>query len=359
LNWLKCKPRSEKIKTYDFTNLFGNEPVRETLEIFVECVRTTDANFSNSKDQKIWGYLMDERSIPNFLLHIFPRERGIPLIAILTATSVMETFMVSDSSIGQIICSTSEFLAMGTPPVAPLSNITLAYLEKKQIPEWKLLNGMRRLIDDIAIDERAISEVTLRSVYPNYLTLNSSHDDHFLDVSFKYVGKEQVFATWPYIKPYPTLPLNYLSFHPRSVIGAVPTNELRRLMMICSDPEMRIDWINFWYHKFHLAGYPDHALRRSLNAMKKGFHCKKIRPAPTTDTIYHVEEFRGYRSEAQENLKVCEKLDFRTCYTVAPTLRELCIKSCIREGHEPTTTTGDRFFESLSHFTKGRVVQKQ
>ena len=88
---------------------------------------------------------------------------------------------------------------MGCPPVAPLSIITLAYLEQKTFGLENCKRGLRRLIDDIIVDLSIVNESQLRSAYPSYLELNQGDRGHFLDVQYV-LGWKRIYA-FPIHKP--------------------------------------------------------------------------------------------------------------------------------------------------------------
>ena len=88
-------------------------------------------------------------------------RKSARLIVLLVAEGIRGTIATLDLGDEERIIGTNRFLAMGCPPVAPLSIITLAYLEIKQHGKQKCELGMRRLIDDIIVDLNVISEKSL------------------------------------------------------------------------------------------------------------------------------------------------------------------------------------------------------
>jgi hypothetical protein len=348
-DWLDGMPIKDELKTFDFTNLFGNEPVRETLMLLkrglIELRSDCDANEGkgvsfNDDDALSWDYLMSTAITPTFLKGILSDRE--PIIMIITASAVMETAaIVNIEDDKSVVISTSKFLAMGSAPVAPMSNIALAILEKDKWGFHRCEAGMRRLIDDVIINKRIIKEKDLRSIYPNYLTLNGSDDSHYLDIEFRLCNGK--FVYWPYIKPYPVIPLNWNSNHPENLKKSIAVNELRRMYNNCSEWEYRKYWRGYWRTKFSLADYPEKTLDEALqraetkkvtaegqrallrNIPREFLNDRKYVQWQQLDDkerrIHHVQRWRGVNTGTARVFQKSELRPTRTAWSMGASLQ--------------------------------------
>jgi len=301
--WIGDSTRGPRVRCYDFTNLYGCEPVKETIDLFQSALEHKKWDFGDDDDARIsFEMLMTTVTIPmSLMIEDILGDNPVRLFTLIIAFLVRHTIAKIHDGEDWRVVMTFDFLAMGCPPVAPLSIITLAYLEEKALGATRCERGMRRLIDDIVLDEDIISEAQLRSIYPRYLTLNYADDNHYLDVSFKWTGK--TYATWPYVKPNATIPLNFYTMHPIHTVRAVAENELRRLMTLCSDPQMRTHWAEFWYRKYSLADYPIGWLSKILERYVSGR--TKVRREGTPRDVNHIEKFRGVKTKAADYIDIC------------------------------------------------------
>lgn len=334
-NWLSKSSRGI-ISTYDFTNLYGTEKVKETFLLFEESLhafqRAGIFKFEDLHDETLFLGLLKPMTLQNSLFEPEHNLQSQPLSAltVFTYMCAKSTIAVleSDENIFNIV-KTTQFLAMGSPPVAPLSNITLAYLEFKRFGFDRCLNGMRRLIDDIALDESIISPKELFSAYPDYLTLNEAGNEHFLDVSFQ--KGTNSYHTWPYVKPFAIIPLNIASAHTQHTKIAAAKGELRRLLNLCSDKEMWPPWIDLWKLRYRIAGYDVDSLSknvlRDMNVKKE----KRIRDH--SGTLFHVETWNGCRTDTSTSLRLFSNNHFKdvqyndslTAWAQAPTLSNILL----------------------------------
>lgn len=336
VDWLAMPIRTGRIKCFDFSNLYGNEPVKETLNIFIRCLNDQPMRCSNDKDQSLWNFLCTELMVPAYLTHILPPRAKA--IVIMTAMCVENTSAILDMGDGsEKLITTTKFLAMGSSPVAPLSNITLGYLEWRRLSPVALFRGMRRLIDDIVIDEHFVSEEELRRVYPTYLTLNDSSDGHFLDVEFLWDGFK--FLYWVYMKPFITTPLNFNSTHPMHTKIASARNELKRLLRRTNLTDSRSCWTKLWITRYSLAGYPTDLLCKIIRQVATGWKYTK-EPDNAKDIFYHVETYRGSRTPTASLIEKHEGMRVRTSWRVMPTLLSMINKIKRRQSSETVSFYG-------------------
>jgi len=301
-NWLGDSTRGRHVRCYDFTNLYGCEPVKETMSLFQEALESMPWNFNDDEDASVmFELLMTPVSVPREMeIDNIIGDNAVRLFTLIVAWLVRHTIAKVHNGEGWKVVMTFDFLAMGCPPVAPLSIITLALLEQKALGRTRCERGMCRLIDDIVVDEDIITERELRAIYPQYLTLNHADDNHYLDVSFVWTGKK--FATWPYVKPNAVIPLNFLSMHPGHIIKATAESELRRLLGLCSDSRMYEYWTEFWATKYELAGYPPHLLAGMLRRFIDGD--SRVRKKKADRDINHVEKWRGMATKSAYYLNI-------------------------------------------------------
>lgn len=326
INWLTMRGRSSNVFTFDFSNLFGSEPVVETIKLLNRAVKEMNFMFDSSDDRAIWSDLMVEVFAPSFMTDIVGDTR-IPTIVMLTAFLVKDTIAVVDlGRMGTKIVGSSKFLAMGSCPVAPLSNITLGYLEQKRFGRKACIEGMRRLIDDIVIDEDYIKAERLRSAYPQYLTLNDAGGEHFLDVYWVLDGKR--FLYWLYTKPYPTIPLNYHSCHPSHVKLAAAENELHRMLKRTNIDSAKRDWAVYWLVRYRLACYPEDVLMKFLQEAAQGWIPQGRHKQHSEDrVIHHLERWRDVRTGTSGILSFIMAHEVRTTWKVGTAIKEMAFKS--------------------------------
>jgi len=329
LSFILNTERSPNIASFDFTNLYGNEPVEETLSLFFSALLEWDwkERLLSESDKIIFEALMVPISVPDDLVyqHVFRSSVNYTnVFCLLVAECIVHTIAELDMGRGKkIIVITDEFLAMGCPPVAPLSVITLAYLESQKIGYDKCVKGMRRLIDDIIIDENIIPEELLRSAYPDYLELNYSERGHFLDVSYAWIGDR--FMTFPFIKPHTTIPLNINSCHPFHVLRAAAKNELVRILKLCSENENKKAWSEFWRAKYYAAGYNIRMLFRieaEVSSQTIRMKCSKA-----VREVNHIETFIGTETKTGRSLSFLTKRKVSQTWRVGPSLLSMALKA--------------------------------
>jgi len=333
LSFIKDKRRSEGVATFDFTNLYGNEPVAETMALFFSALHEMEWLFENDDDRIIFEALMTPVEIPADLCYksIF-RCGGTNqtyVFCLILAECIFCT--IAELDIGhdrRVLVSTADFLAMGCPPVAPLSVITLACLEARKIGFERCVKGMRRLIDDIIIDTSYITEEELRSVYPGYLELNHGDKGHFLDVTYVWVGSR--FITYPYIKPHTTIPLNIHSCHPFHILRATAKNELARLMKLCSEEQNRDSWSSFWKAKYTAAGYSMRLLWQIEEEVR--YSPRLIRTKNQPRYVNHVETFVGTETRTSKILSSVSGRPVAQTWKVCPSLLSMALKAHDKKG---------------------------
>lgn len=328
IKWLTDDSRGPNVRTFDFTNLYGSEPVNQTMKLFANAIEdlVDNENFAldDAVDNIVWKALTIPTDVPDELketkeiLGDFAR-----LIVIITTELVRETMAKIDVGKGITkIVGTDSFLAMGCAPVAPVSILTLAHLETHHIGAEKCAKGMRRLIDDIVVDTDIITEEELRKAYPNYLELNAADEDHFLDVRINWSGRR--WCTYPYIKPFATVPLNVNSCHPWTTLRAAAKNELLRMWKLCSHKGMRPQWTQFWYSRYKLADYNEEILRSILKEAISGVKTEKV---SKERGINHVETWRGSRSPTDSVLTEKCNVKFSTAWKCGTTLMSMALKA--------------------------------
>lgn len=302
--WLAL-PRAD-VATFDFSNLYGNEPIQETLVLFDEAMKGFYLNgfFANMNpnDQFTLTLLLQSVCTDTNVAKEFLRkneahlllQQDISLLTFMVYITCKETICYTETGPDEFkILKTTKFLAMGSPPVAPISNITLAWVEYKRFGKELCVRGLRRLIDDIVIDTDLITEAQIKATYPNYLTLNDSGNSHFLDVSF--IKTNKGYITWPYVKPYATIPLSIYSFHPPATKKAAAICELKRLQNLCSLDALKQDWTECWRTRYSLAGYDVAKLEREASITKAK------RPAETKRI--HIELWKGQKTTTASQIR--------------------------------------------------------
>ena len=322
-SWLADRSRGPRVRTYDFTNLYGNEPVRETLALFARALEEIFWVFDDPHLHTTMEVMRRIILVPDGLQPLIGSRAR--LIVVIVAELVQQTIAQLDLGDEIVTVMTSKFLAMGCPPVAPLSIITLGYLERERIGVDRCTRGMRRLIDDIVVDLDIISEDELRSIYPDYLTLNSAELDHFLDVAFTW--NSQKYLTWPYIKLHATIPLNFMSQHPPHTLRAAAKNELSRILGLTNMCSVMDCWVKFWWTKYTLAGYPAKLLGVLLREV--------ILDVPTVREerergVNHVETWRGVRTASSRLIAQSANMVVSTAWAVEPTLMSMALKAHLR-----------------------------
>ena len=324
--WLTDRSRGPRVRTFDFTNLYGNEPVRETLALFARAVEEISWVFDDPHLRTTMEALRKIVLVPDGLQPLIGNRAR--LIVVMVAELVHQTIAQLDLGDDIVTVMTSKFLAMGCPPVAPLSIITLGYLERERLGSERCTKGMRRLIDDIVVDEDIISEVELRSIYPKYLTLNVAEIDHFLDVAFSW--NSQKFLTWPYIKLHATIPLNFASNHPPHTLRASAKNELLRILSLTNMCSVMDCWVEFWWTKYVLAGYPTELLGRMLREVVSHVPLGEDGKEERERGINHVETWRGVRTNSASLIAKSASMVVSTAWSVQPTLMSMALKAHMR-----------------------------
>ena len=324
LSFITDPSRTSRVRCYDFTNLYGSEPVKETINLFVRAIEDMEWVFEDKKDDVIFKALMRHVIIPDSMeLDEIMGRKSARLIVLLVAECIRGTIATLDLGDEERIIGTNRFLAMGCPPVAPLSIITLAYLEIKQHGKQKCELGMRRLIDDIIVDLNVISEKSLYAAYSQhaYLELNVAEFDHFLDVRFSWNGERHI--TYPYIKEFAVIPLNYFSNHPQHTIRAAAKNELMRLMGLINIDNVKPEWVEYWHTKYSLAQYPPGMLRNILLEVISG---TKVLREKNERGVNNIETWRGLHT--QNDKKLTENTGFKidTAWKVSTTLMSMALK---------------------------------
>ena len=323
-SWLADRSRGPRVRTFDFTNLYGNEPVRETLALFARAVEEMFWVFDDPHLHTIMEAMRRIILVPDGLQPLIGNRAR--LIVVIVAELVQQTIAQLDLGDEIVTVMTSKFLAMGCPPVAPLSIITLGYLEREKIGVDRCTRGMRRLIDDIVVDLDIISEAELRSIYPGYLTLNRAEIDHFLDVSFTW--NSQKYLTWPYIKLHATIPLNFMSQHPPHTLRAAAKNELSRILSLTNMCSVSDCWVEFWWVKYSLAGYPAKLLGVLLREVIADVPTKR---EERERGINHVETWRGVRTASSHLVAKSASMVVSTAWAVEPTLMSMALKAHLRK----------------------------
>jgi len=315
--------RTANVASYDFTNLYGSEPVKETLDLFFSALYEMNWNFGVIDDQSIFDALLTPCHCPDDIeiKKYFPNQTNVFML--LLASCINNTIADLDMGNGEVhILGTEKFLAMGCPPVAPLSIVTLAYLEEQKFGREKCKRGLRRLIDDIIVDRSVIDESLLRSAYPSYLELNEGDRGHFLDVQYVWAGGK--FMHYPYIKPNATIPLNAMSCHPGHVLRASVKNELARMMKLCSHNAFVPAWKAYWFTKYELAGFSRDLLRRIEYEFSNN-NSKQIKVADRG--VNHVEVWRGLETETDRHLRVHSQRHVSQTWKVERSLLSLALSA--------------------------------
>ena len=321
-SWLAQPLRSKNVTTFDFSNLYGSEPVRQTLCLFASAIEEMPWKFEDKDDALIFESLRKIVAVPPDLGFEELIGSKTSILMLLLTEQIRCTIAELDLGDETIIVATDSFLAMGCPPVAPLSIISLGYLEFKAFGFDRCTAGMKRYIDDIALDTDIISELELRSIYPDYLILNGAGNEHFLDVSFKWSHSN--FETWPYIKEFATIPLSYLSAHPYHTIRAAAKNELNRLMSLNSMNACKSAWAEYWFNKYTLARYPNGVLKCILQEVINGTaHIRE----KSTRGINHVETWRGVKTCFSHDATLYTKRKISSAWKVDNSLLSIALKA--------------------------------
>lgn len=360
LNWLTSGSLSQNIKTFDFTNLYGNEPVKETLNLLKEAI--IHLPFTINKDeQEMWNTCMKLIDTPHELKHLITDNRTTILL-LSACITIRHTYAICELNDTQnVILYTDKFLAMGSCPVAPISNITLAYLEYKKLGN-KVFKGMRRLIDDITIDLSVITENELRSCYPQYLQLNEADNDHFLDVNMWFDSIQWQHS--PYIKPFNIIPLNWDSGHTLHTKKAIALNELLRLCKLCSVKEERLIWTEFWYNKFIKANYPTNVL---LKIIQKVTLSGKKNRSQQPNNFWHVETWYNTDIRTADIISKHTNTNVKTAWKGSKALNALAydtccniekqrIQDCKKYGHHIFNVAMNTTLNQTTPFNRNRFI---
>lgn len=258
IEWLSDEYRGE-VKTFDFTNLFGNEKVIDTVAHLGWAIRYRPQWFENGKQAEVTKAFLVEIPIPGWLGWVFPHRTKAALLEIMVAYVIRETIFLAPTKEGPQIFLTTECLAMGAAPVCPVSNIVLAVMEARKHGDDICEKAIRRFVDDIAMDSSLLHSNELRSAYPAYLTLNDAEEGTFLDLNFRqWKGKRctRHVAYWPHLKnPIPSLP-HYSTAHRYATKKAMLKNELGRMARRCSHREFYPYYRDVVLKRFKKAQYP-------------------------------------------------------------------------------------------------------
>ena len=322
--WITDRRRGPRVASFDFSNLYGTEPVKETLCLFDHALKEMSWKFTDPNDTIIFESLSTTVKVPHETGLIALVGEYTSVFILVLAELIRNTIAELDVNGSNVTVCTSNFLAMGCPPVAPLSIITLAYLEAKVIGFDRCTLGMKRYIDDVIIDKDLITEELLRSTYPGYLTLNYADNNHYLDVAFDWNGMH--FVTWPYVKEFAVIPLNYFSNHPAHTIRAAAKNELIRLMKRTTLHSAKPDWVEFWYTKYSLACYPENELRCILKEVIAG--TRMVRSKQERG-INHVEQWHGTHTHNDAEFSTSTGITTATAWKAGSSLLSIALKAHI------------------------------
>ncbi len=313
LLWLRDKKR-DVVRTYDFTNLFGTEPVGPTMQLLEELI-LYKPEWLEDDYVKPFLVVMDT---PIELLYIL-RGRST-LLEVLVAYTLRETVAVITATDGNYVVSTKNFLAMGVGTVAPLSNITLAMCELRALGEARATECLRRLIDDIAADLTLITREELFSIYPSYLTLNDAKDGVYLDVQFRRIAKGHFF-TFPNIKsPCADIPA-YESVHRNSSKRAIAMNELSRLAKLSSTDEVYRVYRQRHIGRLQKARFPDHIVHQAESVSWFQALCKREQKPDEGVIFRHVTVMHDYDVDVVSMLrKHFPRMHFMTAWKRNQTL---------------------------------------
>ena len=348
--WITDRSRSPRVALFDFSNLYGTEPVHETLWLFNSAVEQLDWNFEDNTDKLIFDSLRTPIDVPvrTGLLHLTGERCTI--FTLILAELIRCTIAELDVDGENVKVATCKFLAMGCPPVAPLSIISLAFLEIKKIGGYKCMHGMKRYIDDIIIDTSIITEEELRRAYPKYLTLNLVNENHYLDVSFAHNGLQ--FVTWPYVKELAVVPLNYFSFHPTHTLRAAAKNELVRLMKRTTLLSVKPEWVQFWYVKYSYADYPVGLLR---NIIKEVISDVRTIKAPKERGINHVETWKGTNTRTAAALATSMNMNVSAAWKTGGSLLSIALKAHIKVEKKTTHENTNRSTGTLPSMNQPHI----
>lgn len=323
--WLSDRCRGPRVRTYDFSNLYGNEPILQTIELFNVALDIMKWTFDDPTLKTTFDALMVYVNVPENIGAVGVIGKRAKLIIVLLYECVRMTIAQLDMGAEIILVATAKFLAMGCPPVAPLSIISLAFLEYNTHGPARCTSGMRRLIDDIVVDHDIISETQLRSAYPSYLTLNESDRNHFLDLSFSWNGI--CFKTWPYIKPHATIPLSFFSQHPPHTLRSAAKNELKRMIDRTSLVDARAGWVYYWYARYQHAQYPDALLHKIFMEVLNDV---KIVRLDRERGINHIELWRGFRTQSDKRVTKATGRVTSTAWGVDNSLLSIALKAHLK-----------------------------
>lgn len=324
LQWLR-DPSRDIVHTFDFTNLFGNEPVGPTLELLGKAVREAPDWF---QDDYVTPFLTMTTTPAKLRKYGLLPER-CTLLEVLTAFTVQETVAVITSTSKNVIVSTRDFLAMGVGTVAPLSNITLAYMECSALGQQRCTQGMRRLIDDIAADMTLITKEELYGIYPSYLTLNYGKKNVYLDVAFRRIERGR-FYIFPNIKSPCAGIAAYESIHRNTGKNACALSELHRIAKLSQCESVYNAYRERHIQRLRVARFPEHVVRRVMNLTWGQAKCKwGPRPEETDAPFRHIQVMNDYdiciASMLRDTLPCCK---FITAWKKNGTLASIS-KKCL------------------------------
>lgn len=120
LHFIKDPLRSQNVASFDFTNLYGNEPIAETLSLFFSALMEMPWHFKNPSDDIIFKALSTTVDVPDSICFKEVLRCGAgqtSVFMLLLAECIFCTIAELDLGRGKkVLVSTAEFLAMGCPP---------------------------------------------------------------------------------------------------------------------------------------------------------------------------------------------------------------------------------------------------
>lgn len=352
IEWLTDTYRGE-VKTYDFTNLFGNENVVDTIAHLGWSIRFRPKWYENSKQPMVTKPFLETMQIPSWISWAFPMRSSATLLEIMVAYVIRETIFLAPTKEGPKVFITTECLAMGAAPVCPVSNIVLAVMEARKHGDDVCEQAIRRFVDDVAMDGNLLHDRELRSAYPSYLTLNETEEGSFLDLNFRqWRGKKctRHVVYWPHLKtPIPSLP-HYTTAHRAATKRAMLHNELSRIARRCSHREFYPHFRDVVLKRFRKAAYPDKMLRQyedySWEQAKAVRSKERVKPNQA-DVINHVARmYWDPLPMAGEIKKLFPQYDIRTAWKANVRMSHLPRKFWSYMAGEHRNPEYDRMFAS-------------
>jgi hypothetical protein len=192
-------------------------------------------------------------------------RHGYTVIEVMCYLILHNNYVLFEKSDGTTTMATQkDGMAMGQPPVAPLSNILLASYELEDNTYDVCVRYARRLIDDICWTAGKV-----KTMYPEYVKFNLSTVEKdgfltFLDTEINLTKYEVRMHYKPFHRPF----TEWSSNVPRAFIANTITTECMRAKRICTTEGHFNDAVVYLKSKAKEANIPDNVIEAKCSAVK-------------------------------------------------------------------------------------------